>query len=288
MKTITQNERDLILALVGEGLTTLPAGALEKDILITDLLRLLQQWSLSPCTLILFGGTSLTKGYRVIERMSEDIDFKVLVPSGCSRSARKQELRRLKQTLLNSFRDAGFVVPDTHVTARDEHSYIGFDLQYQSVFTPVASLRPDIKLELTAASLQSPPEKKIIKTLAEELTAQKPPDFGTDCLNLKETVAEKVVSFLRRTAQVHAGRNRAPADPRLVRHFYDIHAISRKYPDVLQHPPVTEFQAIVESDAQQFRSQFPEFADDPIAHMQRVLDNLSTAKIFEENSLLSG
>ncbi len=96
MKTITQNERDLILALVGEGLTPLPAGALEKDILITDLLRLLQQWSLSPCTLILCGGTSLAKGYRVIERMSEDIDFKVLVPSGCSRSARKQELRRLK------------------------------------------------------------------------------------------------------------------------------------------------------------------------------------------------
>jgi hypothetical protein len=30
MKTITQNEHDLILALVGEGLTTLPAGALEK------------------------------------------------------------------------------------------------------------------------------------------------------------------------------------------------------------------------------------------------------------------
>ncbi len=131
--------------------------------------------------------------------------------------------------------------------------------------------------------MQAPPENKVIKTLAGELTDQKSPDFGTDCLNLKETVAEKVVSFLRRTAQVHAGRNRAPADPRRVRHLYDIHAISQKYPDVLRHPPSTEFQAIVESDAQQFRSQFPEFAEDLIAHMQSVLDNLSTAKIFEED-----
>ena len=36
MKTITERERQLINAVVAEGLTSLPAGVLEKDLLITE------------------------------------------------------------------------------------------------------------------------------------------------------------------------------------------------------------------------------------------------------------
>ena len=39
MKTITARDRDLILDVTGEGLTSLPAAVLEKDLLITEILQ---------------------------------------------------------------------------------------------------------------------------------------------------------------------------------------------------------------------------------------------------------
>jgi hypothetical protein len=39
MKTITAREHDLILDVCNEGLTSLPPGIFEKDLLITEVLR---------------------------------------------------------------------------------------------------------------------------------------------------------------------------------------------------------------------------------------------------------
>jgi hypothetical protein len=38
MKTITERQRQLINAVVAEGLSVLPAGAFEKDLMVTDAL----------------------------------------------------------------------------------------------------------------------------------------------------------------------------------------------------------------------------------------------------------
>jgi len=106
MRTITTDERQLILDVTGEGLTPLPAAALEKDV-----------------QLIFCGGTCLSKAYGLIGRMSEDIDFKVVLPTGISRSQKSRMLSHFKKHLIAVLASEGFVVPQDKVLARDENSY---------------------------------------------------------------------------------------------------------------------------------------------------------------------
>lgn len=80
MKTITAREHDLILDVRNEGLTPLPPGIFEKDLLITEVLRTLVAVERDGIQLVFCGGTCLSKAHGLIERMSEDIDFKLVLP----------------------------------------------------------------------------------------------------------------------------------------------------------------------------------------------------------------
>ena len=57
MRTITAHERDLILDITGEGLTPLPAGAVEKDLLITEVLHKMAEIDDGELQLIFCGET---------------------------------------------------------------------------------------------------------------------------------------------------------------------------------------------------------------------------------------
>lgn len=61
MKTITAREHDLILDARNEGLTSLPAGVLEKDLLITEALRTITELEDDAIRLVFCQGTSLSK-----------------------------------------------------------------------------------------------------------------------------------------------------------------------------------------------------------------------------------
>lgn len=100
--------------------------------------------------LVFCGGTCLSKAHRLIERMSEDVDFKLVVPEGLSRTARSKRLSQFKKRVALVFQEAGFQVPPEQVVARDENSYVAMNLLYESRFPPVASLRSEIKVEFNA------------------------------------------------------------------------------------------------------------------------------------------
>lgn len=82
MRTITAREYELIASAIGEGLTALPAGVIEKDLLITAVLQIVSTLESDGIQLIFCGGTCLSKAHGLIERMSEDIDFKLILPDG--------------------------------------------------------------------------------------------------------------------------------------------------------------------------------------------------------------
>jgi predicted nucleotidyltransferase component of viral defense system len=92
MKTITTQEHELILASRNEGLTNLPPGIFEKDLLLTEVLQAINTTDREDIGLVFCGGTCLSKAHGLIDRMSEDIDFKLVVPQGLSRSARSRRL----------------------------------------------------------------------------------------------------------------------------------------------------------------------------------------------------
>jgi hypothetical protein len=97
-------------------------------------------------------------------------------------------------------------------------------------------------------------------------------DLVVECVGIEETLAEKVLSFLRRTAEMRADRNRAEYDDRLVRHLYDVRAIACTRDELqLPHEHVAE---LVAGDANQYRNQYPEFEHDPVGQMRVAMEAL--------------
>jgi predicted nucleotidyltransferase component of viral defense system len=99
MRTLTQAQADFVDAVVAEkdvgGLT---AAIFEKDIHVTDVLQALFAIQHAHVRLAFCGGTSLSKCHGVIERMSEDIDIKVILAEdhGMSKNAVRKHLKGLK------------------------------------------------------------------------------------------------------------------------------------------------------------------------------------------------
>lgn len=287
MRTITNQEYEIISDAEAGGLTTLLPGVLEKDVLLTDALRCASQLDIGDFALIFCGGTCLSKAHKIIERMSEDMDFKVVVPDGLSRSARSKQLSAIKKNLVEQFTEIGFSIPEQEVRARDENNYIAMNLHYETRFSRVESLRSAIKIELNARPPSMPTQRLRVRSILDDLPNinRGNQSFDIECISVHETLAEKTISFLRRTAELLSGRNRGGYDDRLVRHLYDILAIARKRPEVLGDLPYDRFQSLVEGDAAQFRNQHPEFEVDPISEMRNVISALYTNDRFEKSYL---
>jgi predicted nucleotidyltransferase component of viral defense system len=273
MRTITTQEYEKILGVTGESLTSLAEGVLEKDLLITDVLDAVLDMDGDGIGLVFCGGTCLAKAHGLIERMSEDVDFKVVVPDGLSRSARSRKLSHFKKRLVDTFEKAGFDVPVAGIRARDENNYVSMNLQYESRFPAVASLRPEIKVELNARTPLMPTVIRRVTSMMDQWLQAPKSEREIGCVSVEETLAEKVLSFLRRTAQFRSGRNRAPYDDRLVRHLYDVTAIASQNPTGVGtlSLPLAQFGDMVAGDARQFGRQSPEFEADPMGQMQAVL-----------------
>jgi len=277
MKTITTQEHDLITTIIGEGLTTLPEAVLEKDLLLTEVLHSIHNTDKQGIRLVFCGGTCLSKGHGLIDRMSEDIDFKLVTPQNLSRSARCRRLSQYKKRLASDFEQMGFYVPADEIVARDENSYVSLNLHYKSRFSPVASLRTEIKVELNARPPVLPTTSLPIRSLLSILTQE--PKQGIqglpiECIAIEETLAEKVLSFLRRSAEVRAGRNRGAYDNRLVRHLYDVKAIAGAKHDIQLSRD--HFATMVAGDAVQYRNQYPEFEQDAVGQMRSVMQSLQS------------
>ncbi len=213
MRTITAREHDLILDLRNEGLTSLPPGLFEKDLLITEVLRTVVAVDSDDIRLVFCGGTCLSKAYGLIERMSEDIDFKLVLPQGLSHGARSRLLSQFKKRLADALTATGFAVPADEIIARDENSYVSLNLHYESRFAPVASLRAEIKVELNARPPVLPTTSQPIASMLDVLIQAPTTNLLVECIGVEETLAEKLLSFLRRTAEARAGRNRADYEP---------------------------------------------------------------------------
>ncbi|MDO9611716.1 MAG: nucleotidyl transferase AbiEii/AbiGii toxin family protein [Serpentinimonas sp.] len=148
----------------------------------------------------------------------------------------------------------------------------------------MASLRPEIKVDLNARPPVLPTARLPIASMLNVLIQAPASDLQVECIGVEEALAEKVLSFLRRTAQARAGQNRADYDDRLVRHLYDVRAITRGRDGLAL--PHEHFAVMVAGDAVQFRNQYPEFEQDPVGQMRVGLNALlHEADAFERDYL---
>ncbi|MEJ0047131.1 MAG: nucleotidyl transferase AbiEii/AbiGii toxin family protein [Rhodospirillales bacterium] len=113
----------------------------------------------SPFTLVFGGGTALARAHKIVRRMSEDVDFKI-VPNAAapiSRSGLRRALAKLRGQVRDALHDAGFVFDpkDGHSQhSQNEDRYTVWHLPYQSITGAGHGLRPEIKLEMTYAPMR--------------------------------------------------------------------------------------------------------------------------------------
>lgn len=278
MRTLSTERLELIDALVAEAsIGDITAGLLEKDEHLTAALQAVFGLSFQHASLVFCGGTSLSKAHSLIERMSEDADIKVvLAPATASWS--KTQLRRylgdeVRGQVITALEDLGFVEVVDSRRSLNDNQYIHSQWTYKRAYDGIAALRPNLQLELIARSPILPTQTASLGTLADKLAGLAGSTFSVPVVSVAETLAEKVLSFLRRFAQHRAGKMQQDWDKALVRHIYDVHCIVSLKPEV-QDACVAAFAALTAGDVKEFGYQDLAFAANPSAVLKAALHQI--------------
>jgi len=247
----------------------------EKDLYVTQAIHTLTEIEDDNYELILQGGTSLAKAHRVIERMSEDCDFRVKLKSpldSLSKEKKRDSLRAYRRKIISELEYVGFLIDKEHIKVRNEGQYMSLGANFVADFPHQSQLKQHILLEFFLGAVKLPTSTKEVTSLIRQTLgdAIEHPQKQIQCLSITETAAEKWVALTRRVANRRYREN--PTDSELVRHIYDLYQINQ------HHGFDDEFYnllaSIIETDRKEFRNQNKEYSENPKFEIQRALNNL--------------
>lgn len=254
MRGISSQQTELIIDALAEGKTRLPPAILEKDILLTEVISEISTIRSKNFSLHFCGGTSLAKCFDISNRMSEDLDFKVVMISQETGNSQRKILGALRDEIVKKLLTLDYGVD---VRSDNRNSHFVIKLNYKSQFDPSASLRPEILLEFTLDQLTNPSSDLKVKTLIYEAVQQTSSNPRISVVSLQQTTAEKILTFLRERNPIQPESGR---DARLIRHIYDVARIMASIKDIsdLAHC----FNLAIRRDLLRF-SELNGFARDP-------------------------
>ncbi len=274
MKKISERQRLLVIDLIAEEGLSISEYALEKDYIVTDALQAIFSLQHPQFDFVFCGGTCFSKAYGGLDRISEDVDIKVILKPGAvlSKSELRDALSQLKPTVILALVKAGFDEQDISKQARDENKYLVFDANYDTHFIKAKEMRSNMKLELNYTTLALAPQDQTIGLLLTGLSDGKPYTFQTKCVDLREGLIEKLISFPRRLA-MHLVDSSRELDKTLVRHLFDVHQIIKAHPGVLDETQLLQniFIGKLNQDAKDFANQHPEFLVDPMGELRKAM-----------------
>ncbi len=205
----------------------------EKDYWIMHAVFGLKQLGL---TFELKGGTSLSKGFGIIHRFSEDIDIRIEPFDGLqvdtNPSHEKPQHVESRRQFFDKLRDkiniSGFTAVERDTTYDDETlRNAGLRLRYETHFGSIPGLKDGILLEVGFD--QTTPNRAVtisswVVLFAEAKKLQYADNRAVEilCYNPEYTFVEKVQAVVRKYGQFKAtGR----VSPNFLRHYYDIHQL---------------------------------------------------------------
>lgn len=197
-------------------------GLIEKDWHVTRALEVLAAFDHGGAAPAFGGGTSLSKGWSLIKRFSEDIDFKVAMPARVSRSQEKKARSVYRERVLGGLTAAGFVV-GADVLKRDESSFFSAALFYPALFDTGPGLRPHIRIEMSLAPPALPPIGRPIASMIGVAQGSPPEIAAFPCVDPVETAADKLSALAWRVLARRRGSD--TDDPTIVRHVHDLAAL---------------------------------------------------------------
>lgn len=218
-------------------------GAVEKDWWVTAVLKAL--FTLSPAPYMFFkGGTSLSKGWNLIDRFSEDIDIALyrdfyLVELGkeCAKAATNNQVKNLRivnrDYIIGEFVDelktrldeAGLECKVLPVTHKDDGTPIDHDsdpvvieVHYIPRLKSDLYVRPIIKIEVSCLSMKEPYEVKRITSLVGDKFPQIDNETAADIPTISPTRTFLEKAFLLNEEY----QRKNPRTERMSRHLYDL------------------------------------------------------------------
>jgi hypothetical protein len=206
---------------VAEDLGTSPA-LVEKDWHVVRALGVIAQVHPGGMAPAFSGGTSLSKGWELIKRFSEDIDFKVAEASAASASAARRARGNYRERMLGALTSAGFGLEDKpHVG--NENRFFAADLGYGAQFGAGQGLRPHIRIEVSFRAPAVPPIARPIRSLIAAAAGEPAEIPAFPCIDIVETAADKLSALAWR---VRVRQRGAPKDdPTIIRHLHDLAAL---------------------------------------------------------------
>lgn len=217
-------------------LTGLPAAAIEKDWWVS--LCLNASFSLQFSEYIVFkGGTSLSKGWGLIERFSEDIDLAIDRKFfGFDGDISKTQIRKLRrqscefistefhEDLTQTLTDWGAITEcelfAQPVNDSDKDPQV-IEIHYNSVVDISEYLPQRVLIEISSRSLMEPTEKRKINSILSENFPTL--DFSTDAYSIPTVLPQR--TFLEKIFLLHEEFSKEPKKiriDRLSRHMYDL------------------------------------------------------------------
>jgi predicted nucleotidyltransferase component of viral defense system len=218
----------------------LPLTAIEKDWWVVQTLSIIFSTNYAD-VLIFKGGTSLSKGWNLIQRFSEDIDLaldrKFLGFSGELSKGAIKKLRRksyqfitevFTEELKNKFTELGFenvLVKYREVENHDQDPLI-IEIRYPTLTKNDNYLNPAVLVEVGSRSLKEPFTHRSFGTIISEVFADMPfadKPISIPVVNPERTFLEKIF-LLHEEFQKPQSKIRVE---RLSRHLYDIEKLSQ-------------------------------------------------------------
>lgn len=235
---------------------------IEKDYYVTSALRIVATGR--PTQVIFKGGTSLSKGWKLIERFSEDIDLflnkEAFVPH-LGESRADKELKAIESavsqhprlTLSKSQSKRGIY----------RHSYFS----YSQEFTGVGTISDRLFLEMGTRSGTYPVETVLLDSylaeflgsIGDSLNAEDETSFPMTLLHFRRTFVEKLFAI---HAKVKQCQREATSLGSAARHYYDLFCLAQT-PEVQQMLASEEYSDIKQNSAFLSQQEFPQQYDPP-------------------------
>lgn len=229
----------------------------EKDYWITEILRTIADTL--PDRAIFKGGTSLSKGWGLIDRFSEDIDL--FVNPDVEPPLSKRGVDRALKDLSRGVTAIG------GLTLVESKTYKGFGridtFRYESQYPLIAGFPPTVRLEPGVQSGRQPTEVVAISSLVGDLLRERGvvDDIGAEGLQtFPMTLLHFRRTFVEKLFAIHGKVERLKQDGHSVgrdaRHYADIHALAAR-DEVLTMMRTDEYQTIREDYDRNSRAFFP-------------------------------
>ena len=233
MSELLRKNPDDLDALVTQTATAqgLPAGYVEKDFWVTEVLRVasidrtvaMPDGSSAPVTFLFKGGTSLSRVFGIVDRFSEDVDLLAVFPDGAATNARHKVLKQVDTKVTQHL---GLTKTDVTVGASTT-GVKRYTTYHYATARPGDGLKEGVLLELGSRGGAQPAGPHRYRSMVadhaltvlgeDEETFEEFAAFTVQVLAPERTLLEKV-------AAVHdaAARNDTSTLLKHGRHFYDI------------------------------------------------------------------